>query len=283
MATKTKSSVPSLSTAKGGTILDWPVEAGFTDELMRKVAVKRRARCRRRRVAGGTTLVAVLAWFVTFWAVPYWRDTATWKAPVAQAQTVALVDGSRVELNAQTTLQTDFRSGRRWVRLKQGEAFFSVAKDPAHPFLVETRAGTVRVTGTRFNVRLGPDQQAEVTLFEGAVQLERDHQPVVALQPGQQFESAHASVQTLSAAELENVAAWREGQFVFDGLSLAEAAARLSAYHSCHIIVAPDVAMLRAGGSFPVNDLAAVLHALETALPIRVQRSRDGSYQVGGK
>ena len=43
--------------------------------------------------------------------------------------------------------------------LAAGEAFFQVAKDSARPFFVETAAGSVRVTGTQFNVRTAPAGQ----------------------------------------------------------------------------------------------------------------------------
>jgi transmembrane sensor len=105
---------------------------------------------RRWRVAVGALLAAAAV--VVFVAVLAGRSREI-ATKIAERQAIALDDGSRVELNAQTSLAVDFRRGERRVKLTRGEAWFSVAKMPARPFVVETPAGVVRVTGTEFNVR----------------------------------------------------------------------------------------------------------------------------------
>jgi transmembrane sensor len=214
--------------------------------------------------------------------VPWLRETSAVATIAAHRETLALLDGSSAELNASTGVRTDFRYGRRIVHLDRGEAFFSVAKDAAHPFFVETPAGKVRVTGTKFNVRLEENGAAEVTLLEGTVVFERDDSSArrAELTPGQQFDSARVGVLTLTSSDLENVTAWRQGRLAFDGLTLAEVAARLSAFHGVHIDVDPAAAGFRPGGSFPVDNLPAILHALETALDVRVLLNGDGSYRI---
>ena len=74
-------------------------------------------------------------------------------------------------------MHVDFRYGRRFLRLEQGEVFLSVAKDAASPFLVDTPAGRVRVTGTEFNVRVVAGSRLEVTLLEGEVPSALDPPP----------------------------------------------------------------------------------------------------------
>jgi len=272
---------PPLSTSRGGTVLDWPVELGLSADFVQQVEVRcQQNRRRRRRVAAAGTALALLCAFTAFWVVPLARDTATIGVAAAQRQTVALPDGSHAELNAQTRIHTDFRYGRRFVRLDQGEAFFSVARDPAHPFRVETAAGTVRVVGTQFNVRIEDGHQIEVTLLQGSVALERGSLPPVHLSPRQQFDSAAPAVRSLSDFDLRTVTAWRQGQFAFDGLTLGEAAVRLAAYHGCTITVAPEIYLLRAHGSYPVDDLPGLLRALEKALSVRAIPNGNGSYRI---
>src|SRR5690606_5273789 len=72
---------------------------------------------------------------------------------VAQRQSITLSDGTKVDLNAHTRLEVATSASERRVRLAAGEAFFEVQRDPARPFIIETPAGSVRVTGTTFNVR----------------------------------------------------------------------------------------------------------------------------------
>ena len=68
--------------------------------------------------------------------------------------TLTLSDGTKVFLNAETKLKfpTIFKGDQRVVEL-EGEAYFEVRKDEAHPFIVKTVSMNVRVLGTSFNVR----------------------------------------------------------------------------------------------------------------------------------
>jgi transmembrane sensor len=222
--------------------------AGQNAELLDYVqsGVRKKTRSRKARAKAAVATVFVLGFLG--WAVPYFRSTSTLETPAAQRQLLTLADGSKAELNARTELKTDFRYGRRVVRLKQGQVHFSVAKDTEHPFLVETPQGTIRVTGTQFDVRVESDSEVTVTLFEGAVDVA--NQP---LTPGEQFDSGE--VRTLTPVQLEAVSAWREGRLVLDGLTVSEAAERAAEFHGCTITVSPAVAQIRLGGSAPLDDL----------------------------
>jgi transmembrane sensor len=272
---------PAIS-APPRTLLDKVRRTGLADELLLEVEV-RVAKKRQRRRALKRSLVTTAALIAFgFWAVPYFKDTSTVATRSAHRETLALSDGSIADLNASTDVRTDFRYGRRLVHLDQGEAFFSVAKDSAHPFLVETPAGTIRVTGTRFNVRLPDGHHAEVTLLEGSVLTEAPAIEPVKLAPGQQvvLDGAQPVIRTLSADDLANVTAWRRGQLVFDGLTLGEAVARFAAYHGTRIEVDPKVAGLHPGGTCPLDDLPQFLEALKATKSVQVLALGDGSYRI---
>jgi transmembrane sensor len=225
--------------------------------------------------AAGLAAALVVA---ALWLVPYFRDTQTVATVAAQRSTLSLPDGSRLDLNAQTTLHTDFRHGERRVRLEKGEAYFSVAKDAAHPFLVETPGGTVRVTGTEFNVRLAAGRP-EVTLLEGSVGFE-NAAARVKLVPGDQL-SADGDLHHLADAELGNVTAWRQGRIVLNGLTLAEAAARFAEFHGKVITVAPELAVMRMGGSYSLDDLPGFFDALsDERLALHVIRRDTDNYAI---
>ena len=235
-------------------------------------------RRRPRWIPAAAGLAAALA-VGAFWAVPYFRDTQTVATVAAQRSTLTLPDGSRTDLNAQTTLSTDFRHDRRLVRLEKGEAWFSVAKDAAHPFVVETPGGTVRVTGTQFNVRLAAGGRPEVTLLEGAVAFE-NAAARVRLAPGQQI-SAEGELRQLAADELDNVTAWREGRIVLNGLTLAEAAERFAVFHGKTITVMPELASLRLGGSHSLDDLPGFFEALtDERFALRVIRRDTDNFAI---
>lgn len=227
-------------------------------------------------LAAGLAAAAAVAFL---WLVPYFRDTQLVATVAAQRSTLSLPDGSRAEMNAQTTLHTDFRRGRRHVRLDKGEAYFEVAKDATHPFFVETPGGTVRVMGTQFNVRLAATGRPEVTLLEGAVVYE-NAVARIQLTRGQQI-SAIGDLRQLSPAELGNVTAWREGLVVLNGLTLAEAAARFAAFHGKIITVVPEIATLEMGGSYSLDDLSGFFDALsDDRLSLRVVRRDTDNYGI---
>ncbi len=234
----------------------------------------------------GVALAAAAAIALAFWLArppEQTRNLATATA-VAQRRSLTLADGSQIELNAQTSLQVEFDARERHVRLATGEAFFSVSKNPSRPFVVESPAGSVRVTGTQFNVRADGSSLLEVTVVEGSVQARpagRDAAPI-ALTPGEQLrsDSRGISVHTLSAHEVDDTTAWRQGQVVFKDTPLREALERFARYHGRGLTVTADAANLRIGGRFRLDDLDGFLAALEEVLPVRVTRDLSGNAQV---
>ena len=235
-------------------------------------------------------LTAAAAVGLAFWLaqprVPQIENIAT---PVAQRQTITLSDGTSVELNARTNLRVELGARERRVRLADGEAFFSVSKDAARPFIVETPAGSVRVTGTKFNVRAEAASALEVTVTEGSVQVRpgasssgRDASPV-ALTAGDKLTAGAAgiTVRQLSATDLNDALAWRQGQIVFDGTPLREALARFARYHGRGITASSDTANLRVGGRYSLDDLDGFFAAIEDVLHVRVTRDLSGTVRVG--
>ncbi len=201
---------------------------------------------------------------------------------IAERHTAALADGSRVELNAQTSLAVDLGRTTRRVRLAHGEALFTVATDPARPFVVETPAGAVQVMGTVFNVRTAAGR-VEVTVLEGTVHVQpaRVAEKTTPLAAGSQalLRAEEVSVQPLSAGVAQDVAAWRQGQAVFADTRLADAIERFAAYHARRISVDAATADLRLGGRFSLDDLDGLLDFVQRVLPVRVSRL-DGAVVI---
>jgi transmembrane sensor len=202
---------------------------------------------------------------------------------VDQRRTFTLADGTRVELNANTSMVVETGRAERRVRLANGEAYFVVSKDKSRPFIVETPAGSVRVTGTIFNVRTETATELDVTVVEGSVQVRPgESSGPRAIGPGDDLYSGGAgvSVRRLTAGALDDALAWRQGQIVFDGVPLAEALARVSRYHGRQITATPGAAGLRLGGRMNLDGLDGFLRDLEQMLPVRVTPDPDGSVRV---
>jgi transmembrane sensor len=210
--------------------------------------------------------------------------------PPSHRQSIALADGTRADLNAQTTLKVDFSDEhRRLVRLERGEALFNVAKNPDRPFIVETPGGRVRVTGTVFNVRTDASGRLEVSVIEGTVEVQPGAGAATAAEPlhlgiGDQvaLETGRVALRRVRPEVAAEAAAWRDGWVVFDAVPLGEALQRFAAFHGRTITVAPEIAGERLGGRFGLDDLDGFLKDLERALPVvRVERLADGGARVG--
>lgn len=240
------------------------------------------------------TLGALAAALVLgFWAVKPAARLENFAAPPGQRQAFTLADGTRVELNAHTNLQFTERAGERHARLVEGEAFFVVSKNKARPFIVETPSGSVRVTGTTFDVRT--DAAAlDVTVIEGSVQVQPGavtgarEATSIALGAGDRLSAAAGvgvTTARLSPEALDDALAWRQGIVVFVAEPLDAALARFARYHGRSIQVSPAAAKLPVSGRYSLDDLAGFLTAIEESpsLPagLRTVKEPDGILRVG--
>lgn len=241
----------------------------------------------------GAALSAAAAVALVFWlALPPALQTASLATPAAQRQATTLVDGTRIELNAHTSLLVNLDARERRVRFADGEAFFAVGKDDPRPFIIETPRGSVRVTGTRFNVRAEAQSPLEVTVLEGSVQVRLgessagpDAAPIT-LHAGDRLTAGPEgiSLDALTAKDLSNTLAWRQGQIVFVGTPLREVLARFARYHGRGITATTDVADFRVGGRYSLDDLDGFFTALEEVLPtVRVTRELSGTVRVSSR
>lgn len=232
---------------------------------------------RKRRRVFAATLAAAAAIAVVLFATSVRSQNFTTKT--AERHVATLEDGTQVDLNARTALNIDFTRDERRVRLVSGEALFTVAKDAKRPFIVKTSMGSVRVTGTVFNVRTANTEQVEVTVLEGTVHVRplgdtaREQSMTAGLQAV--LNGHNVTVRTLPEGAALDAVAWRQGQVVFDDTPLSEAIERFAAYHARAIVVDSKVADLRLGGRYSLDDLNGFLESIESVLPVQV------SYQPG--
>lgn len=206
-------------------------------------------------------------------------------AEVGKRRSFTLADGTKVELNANTSLLVEAGSSERRVRLADGEAFFEVTKDKAHPFVVQTPAGSVRVVGTKFNVLTEASSRLDVTVVEGQVQVrvgDASGEPVT-LEHGDRLSLADGgvSVTGLSPAALEDSLAWRDGWIVCDGTPLSEILPRAAHYFGRSITATKGAASVRIGARLKLDDLDQFLKDLqETEKTLQVTHDPAGGARV---
>src|SRR5690606_22353592 len=151
---------------------------------------------------------------------------------IGEIRRVPLSDGSLAAVNTQTALDVTMKPKLRQIALKGGEAWFQVAKDRARPFLVEIGDVRVRAVGTAFSVRREANG-VDVQVTEGVVEVWRvgDEANIRRVAAGTRaFIAPDKAVVSVAAAseQIDNALAWRTGQLVFDGDTVAEAVAEFN-------------------------------------------------------
>ncbi|MFG1360995.1 FecR family protein [Xanthobacter pseudotagetidis] len=191
---------------------------------------------------------------------------------------VALPDGSSMLLNSATAVAIDFAQGRRQVRLLEGEAFFDVRPDPAHPFRVAGNFGMVEVKGTAFAVRLDPREDM-VVLERGRVEvaLRDDPRGPVALHPGQMVFARASTFSPVASVDPEQALAWREGRIVFEDQPLSLVLAELGRYRDGVVLVMDSRANgLRVSGNYRLDDVEGAIRTLAHAAGVTMNSLPGG-------
>lgn len=155
---------------------------------------------------------------------------------------VTLPDQTKVWLNAASSLTyatSLVANGVRRVKLT-GEAYFEVAKDKDHPFIVESGNQQVEVLGTHFNVNAYPDERAyRTTLLEGSVKVSENGQMEI-LAPGNQAVTSGGDIR-LSKVDAELAVAWKNNNFIFDRLSIKEIMRIIARWYDVEVIYDGDI------------------------------------------
>lgn len=155
--------------------------------------------------------------------------------PAATTTLVTLSDGTRVMLNANSTLEypASFDDAEvREVRLK-GEAHFEVTKNPHRPFVVKAGEMQTQVLGTIFDVKAYRKDAPKVTLMEGKVKVS-NADTEVEMRPGQTATLQSDKIVVSRASS--SVSDWLEGDFDLDQVTLAEAMSDIGAWYNKTVV-----------------------------------------------
>ncbi|MBR8538311.1 FecR domain-containing protein [Carboxylicivirga sediminis] len=197
-----------------------------------------------------------------------------------------LPDGSSGWLQAGSVLEYLQADGLRAVDLK-GEAFFEVAKDESHPFVVSTHSFKVKVLGTRFNVEaFEAEDVSRVFLEEGSVEmLGNNNEYQTLLKPGQEYTYNNTgNTFVVMEAKAEEQISWTKGILVLKNKSLLDAAMELEKFYNVDIEIADkELEALPVYAKIENERLEEVLEITRLILPIKYKiehpkRLKDGSF-----
>jgi ferric-dicitrate binding protein FerR (iron transport regulator) len=154
---------------------------------------------------------------------------------------VVLSDGSKVWLNSESSLRypISFAGPTRGVELT-GEGYFEVAKNVSRPFIVSTGETSVRVLGTSFNVNAYTNENSiRVTLVEGSVHVSK-HLFSKILKPQQQA-VINDDIQVHSSFDMEEVLAWKNGRFAFNGSDIQQVMHELARWYDLDVVYTKEI------------------------------------------
>jgi transmembrane sensor len=264
----------------------------------RAAAAVARTRLTRRALAASLAAAVIGMGGTAFYVqtVPKPLATQAFQTAVGQRATVTLPDGSQVTLNTDTVVRTSADDDRRLVYLDKGQAFFKVAKDARHPFVVSAAGRTVTALGTAFDVRV--DQgELKVVLVEGKVRVESakaargdsSTTPSVAPAPpmatdmsaGSQLVAVDDTEWRLTPTNTARETSWLKGQLVFDDEALGDIVDEMNRYSTRKITLADTrLAAHRLSGNFTPGDVHGFARMLRAGGVASLREHPSGEIEI---
>lgn len=190
-----------------------------------------------------------------------------------------LPDGSRIVLNskAEIAYSKAYTSATRAVKLK-GEAFFDVAKDSLHPFVIDAGIGHIRVLGTQFNVNRKANEDILVDVMEGKVSLlyprhiQSDTLQLI-LTAGQSGHISRAADSLFLSEPHPAAFYWMNGSLIFKNKALEEVFQILENTHGINIQVEdPKIKSLILSSRFSDEDAENVIRVIAATFNLSYQK-----------
>jgi ferric-dicitrate binding protein FerR (iron transport regulator) len=182
---------------------------------------------------------------------------------------LVLSDGTKVWLNAASSIHypASFAGKERLVRIT-GEAYFDVAQDVSHPFMVETNGVKVEVLGTGFNVMAYRNEKSlQTTLVRGSVKVTQPGRHLSRiLEPGEQvqIDNVDGSLKLVRHADLRVATAWKDGVQAFRNADIETIMREVERWYDVDVVYKGKVEQRAFSGEIPRNvSLAELLRLFE--------------------
>lgn len=200
------------------------------------------------------------------------------KTPRGGEYRVVLPDGTKVRLNAFSVLTypTKFTGDKRVVEL-EGEAYFEIAKDTLHPFIVKANGLEIRQYGTKFTVNARSAQATTVVLEEGSIAVYPEgKEELRMITPGEIVKwskSANHLTVMRSVKDLKILTAWHHDRFIFENEPLSKVMEQISLWYDVDFrFQDTDIAFMKFTGNLGrYADVKMLLDAIEAVANIRVK------------
>ena len=216
-----------------------------------------------------------------------------YETAIGEQQVQLLEDGTKITLNTASRVSVRYTVGARLLHLESGEVHVQVAKDQQRPLSVVAGAHVVQAIGTAFNIELREDREIELVVTEGTVRIGKQAQAMQAplrsveitlpgsatiITAGQELVTGEEdeAARSISVDDIKVRLSWREGNLIFKGETLAEAAGEIERYTGVEFVfVDEDLKQVRVSGFFRAGDVEGMLAVLKENFDIEFQRETD--------
>lgn len=222
-------------------------------------------------MAASVLIVSIVA--LVMWPAP--EQVSVQQAQLTQAgqQQLALDDGSTIAVNVARQLSYRIDAQQRHVALEEGEAFFSVSKNPAKPFVVDTPLSRVRVLGTKFNVN-NTAFATDLEVYEGLVEFTNASGESVHVGAGKGARiTAAGQISTFTLQQ--SAPLWQQGWLQIDKRHLNEAVVLLNRYADKRILLGPGIGNLEVSGRFSLSKMDDAVSLIAQAHHLRITQYPD--------
>ena len=191
-----------------------------------------------------------------------------------------LSDGTKVWVNAESSLRYPETLGEKRELILTGEAYFEVAKDSTRPFIVYVGDNAIEVLGTHFNVVSYKKDEVYTTLAEGMVKVSHNGQSVI-LNPDEQaiIEPKMSGIK-VREVDASLYVSWINGRYEFRDTELENIAAQLSRWYDVDIRFAAEELKHKrlAGVIYRDEELGFTIKVVERVANVRFIRENNTIY-----
>lgn len=195
----------------------------------------------------------------------------------AEKKEIVLPDGTVVNLDKNSMLKypEKFAGDERLVHLN-GDAYFSVQKDPSKPFRIEGKYSLTEVLGTSFYIRSNQPEVEQIEVYTGKVSYTSiKTRKKTILIPGQMAEINYKGSLTQKTATTSNNLSWETNTLEFDDTPLKDMAVDLERHFGKTITLEKSIESHRFTGKFHASSLEDILKvvSISTDTELSIQDS----------
>lgn len=193
---------------------------------------------------------------------------------------IFLPDDSTIVMDVKSKINIVFYKNTREVEFLKGKAIFSIAKDEKRPFIINSQNTRIKVVGTKFEVT-NIENTTSIKVKEGTVKVSQTYNSYkekrnFILKEGNQLSlDQNGKILTYGKIDIDKIATWEKGFFLFSDMPLLEAIGNFSRYTDLKVQYENSlVSHTLITGKFSISEFSNFIEALPKIYPLKIERNK---------